>query len=380
MRVLLIASFYPGSRSTRGVFIKQEVEGLEKLGIEVDVVAKTSLCPLAYVPFVVQSVFKLLLGKHDLIHAHYVPHSALIPAILKKRPLIVTFLGTDANRFPWQSKMHFLLTQFVIKRSDKIIAVSRDIKNTLIDRMNVDPHKIEIIHCSGVDTELFKPVSKRLALKLTRLPASGHVVLFVAAEFRALKGIPYVLHVAQRMPNVLFVLIGGQLKTNLSNCLVLKEKRHEDLPLWMCAADVLILPSETEGTPTVILESLACGTPVIASDIGGCPEAVRHGSTGFLIPVGDTDALADMISYLLANPGMRHEMGKVGRKDMLDRYERMKVVKELSHAYEVLLQHSSSCSSQGEPALASSAKADSDEGALKFPLKKGFFFLGDAWI
>ena len=334
MRVLSIASFYPGGESTRGVFIKDEVEGLEKLCVEVDLVAKTTLSPLGYVPFVVESIYKLLFRKYDLIHAHYVPHSALIPAILKRKPLIVTFHGTDANRFPWQSRANFLLTRFVVNRSDKVVAVSEDIKNTLIDRMNVDPLKIQVIHCSGVNTELFKPIPKQHALKLTKLAASKHVVLFVGM-LRALKGIPYVLSAAQRMPDVLFVFIGrGQLKTNLKNCLIFEEKRHEDLPVWMCAADVLVLPSESEGTPSVVLEALACGRPVIVSDVGGCPEAVRNGRTGYVIPVGDVDALADRIKYLLDNERVRLDMGKAGREDMLERYDHMKMVKMLRRLYE----------------------------------------------
>jgi teichuronic acid biosynthesis glycosyltransferase TuaC len=339
MRVLSIASFYPGVKSNRGIFIRDEIRGLQTLGVEVRLVAKTSTSPLAYFSFIIHSVFEVLLGKHDLIHAHYVPHSALIPAILKRRPLIVTFHGTDANIFPWQSRLHFMLTQFVVKRCDKIVALSSHIKNTLVDRMNLNPRKIEVIHCSGVDTELFKPMSKRLALKLTKLTAFGGVVLFVA-KLRAQKGIPYVLSVAQRMPTVLFVFIGeGQLKTTLRNCMILRETAHENLPIWMNAADILVLPSESEGTPSVILEALACGTPVIASRVGGCPEAVRNGITGFLVPIGDTDALAHRIKYLLANKEERLEMGKRGRKDMLERYEHMKLVKELAQVYAALIQN-----------------------------------------
>jgi glycosyltransferase involved in cell wall biosynthesis len=338
VRVLSIASFYPGGESTRGVFIRDEVQGLEKLCVEVDLVAKTTLSPLGYVPFVVESIYKLLFRKYDLIHAFYVPHSALIPAILKKKPLIVTFLGTDANRFPWQSRANFHLTKYVISRADRIVALSGEMKKTLVHRMNVDPVKIHVIHCSGVDTGLFKPVSKWYARNLAKLTTSKHVVLFVG-RLCAQKGIPYILSAAQRMPDVLFVFIGrGQLKTNLKNCLMLKEKRHEDLPVWMCAADVLVLPSETEGTPSVILESLACGTPVIASDVGGCPEAVRDGRTGFIVPVGDTDALADRIRYLLDNTELRLDMGKLGREDMHERYEHMEVVGRLRQVFEELLE------------------------------------------
>lgn len=336
MRVLFITNMYPASQGNAlvyGIFVKDEVEGLKKIGVQVDLVAKNSFNPLAYIPFVTQSIYKLLFRKYDIIHAHYIPHSALIPAILKTKPLIVTLHGDDVRTYPWKNKVNLLLTRFVVNRSDRIISPSKEMKKMLVDRLNVDPLKIHVLH-HGADTELFKPFSKEYARKLTRLPASKYVVLFVGRLVKE-KGIPYVLRVAHRLPGVLFVFIGrGQLKTNLKNCLILREKKHEDLPVWMSAADVLVLPSESEGLPSVIIESLGCGTPVIVSDVGGCPEVVRDGRTGYVIPVGDVDALADRIEYLLDNAEMRLDMGKVGREDMLERYSARVAVKALKQIYE----------------------------------------------
>ena len=333
--MLFITNMYParqGDALVYGIFVRNEVEGLKKLGVQVDLVAKNTFNPLLYIPFVIQSIYKLLFTEYDIIHAHYVPHSALIPAILKTKPLIVTFHGTDGRVYPWKNKVNFLLTKFVVDRSDKIVSPNNEIKKMLVDRMNVDPLKIHALH-HGTDTEIFKPVSKQYARKVTKLPASKHVVLFVGTLARQ-KGISYILRAAQKRPDVLFVLIGrGQLNANLKNCLILEQKRHEDLPVWMCAADVLVLPSETEGTPSVIQESLACGTPVVASDVGGCPEAVRDGKTGYLIPVGNVDALADRIKCLLDNREMRLDMGKAGRQDMLKRYNARVQVKMLKQIY-----------------------------------------------
>lgn len=330
MRVLSVASL-------RGNFVKDEVRGLERLGIKVDFVVKNSPSFLAYLPFLFLSAFKLIRGSYDLVHAHYVPHSALIPAILKKKPLVVTFHGTDANNFPWKSRAHFRLTRFVIRRSDAVIAVSEAMKKTLVDRMDVDQHKIEVVHCCGVDTKLFKPISKQVALKLTGLTAR-HLVLFVAG-LRREKGVEDVLAAAWRIPTALFVLIGrGRLDVVPKNCLIMEEISHEELPLWICAANVLILPSKGEGAPNVIVESLACGTPVVASDVGGCGEEVVHGRTGFLIPVGDVDALVRAVRYLLTNRRECNEMGRRAREDMRARYEQMNQVKKLAKVYGALLQ------------------------------------------
>lgn len=78
--------------------------------------------------------------------------------------------------------------------------------------------------------------------------------------------------------------------------------------------DVLILPSYSEGIPKVILEAMACELPVVATPVGGIPEAVAHEDTGFLVPVGDRQALASSILALAENRDLRRSMGEAGRK------------------------------------------------------------------
>lgn len=333
MKVLTLTNLYPGESLTRGIFVEDEVKGLRELGINVDLVAKTTLSPLGYIPFAAKAIHKVSFGNYDFVHAHFVPHSALIPAIIKRRPLVVTFHGSDANTFPWKSKLHFLLTFFVVRRSDRIIALSEDIRNTLVDKLKVDPRKIHVIHCSGVDTNLFKPIGRRRARVITNIHGAKPVVLFVGNLIEQ-KGIRHVLGAAQRLPGALFFFIGrGHLETNLRNCVILGEKNHEELPLWMSAADVLVLPSDAEGTPSVLLEALSCETPVIATNVGGCPEVVRNGKTGFLIHPGSTDALVNRIGYLLTQSARRLRMGRAGRKDMRQQYEHSQVVEKVSELY-----------------------------------------------
>ena len=83
MRVLLISNMYPKEGSYSGIFIKHQVETIEKLGIDVIKAVKRTRNPSGYFPFIFQSIYKLLFCDYDIIHAHYVPHSALIPAMLK---------------------------------------------------------------------------------------------------------------------------------------------------------------------------------------------------------------------------------------------------------------------------------------------------------
>jgi glycosyltransferase involved in cell wall biosynthesis len=80
------------------------------------------------------------------------------------------------------------------------------------------------------------------------------------------------------------------------------------------STDIFLLPSQREGLPTVILEAMSHGIPVIASDVGGIPELVQHGKTGYLAPPGDCDEFKDKLVHLIKNPQKRKLMGECGRR------------------------------------------------------------------
>ena len=83
----------------------------------------------------------------------------------------------------------------------------------------------------------------------------------------------------------------------------------------------------------VVMEALSCGTPAIVTDVGGCSEVVRDGETGFVVPVGDVEALRERIKCLLEDEDLRERMGKLGREDMVKRYDRKKVISKLKDVY-----------------------------------------------
>lgn len=334
MKVLLISNMYPKEGSYSGIFIKHQVETIEKLGIGVIKAVKTTRNPSGYFPFIFQSIYKILFSDYEIIHAHYVPHSALVPAMLKwikKKPLIVTFHGDDARIYPWKNRINRMLTMFVVNRSDKVIARSEEMKEVL-EKLGVSSQKIVVIG-AGVDTNLFHPIDKYKAREDFELPKTKYIILFVG-RLHKLKGVELIYECARSTPETLFVLVGdGDVKTDLNNCIFIGERRPEEIPLWMSAADILILPSYSEGLPNVVMEALSCETPAIVTDVGGCPEVAKDGETGFVVPVGDVEALRDRIKYLLENEDLREKMGKLGRGDMVKRYDREKVIGKLKDIY-----------------------------------------------
>ena len=126
------------------------------------------------------------------------------------------------------------------------------------------------------------------------------------------------LQVAASRPDLRFVTAGiGPWRERLSaldNVSTLGPVPSEEIAGLMAAADVLCLPSYSEGMPNVVLEAGACGLPVVATGVGGIPEVVKDGETGYLVPPRQPERLAEAVIKLALDPGLRGEMGRAGRK------------------------------------------------------------------
>lgn len=355
MKVLLISNMYPGGKSYLGIFIKRQIEALENEGIEIIKVVKNKKLFLAYVSFILKSIFCLLFKSYDLIHAHYGFHSALLPAIVKRKPLIITYHGSDALIEPYRNRFYYYSHKFTMSRADHIIAVSNDVKKKLISGLYAKPDKISVISC-GVDTSKFIPLNKIEARNKLGIDENSKVVLFVG-KIVFMKGVDVIYDCAHRMQDTLFILIGdGPLRSDIKNCKFPGSRPHKEMPLWMNASDVFVLPSRSEGTPVVLLESLSCGIPVISSDVGGCPDLIKEGKTGYLIamdnpmPAGQLSeaneiseyfvtnniltALQDKIVSVLSDPEKMHLMGQQGRQDMIDNYDNRKIAQKVIRLYD----------------------------------------------
>jgi D-inositol-3-phosphate glycosyltransferase len=299
-----------------------------------------------YLPEFVEGIKQFAAEKgirYDIIHSHYWM-SGLAAEMLSDAwgvPIVHMFhtLGEMKNRIAAseaEKEGAYRLDgeRRVLARADKIVAATLAELAQLQWLYKADMRKIIVIP-PGVDTGHFYPIPADEAKQYIGIPSDDRMVLFVG-RIEPLKGLDTViramscLRVCEKDKPADLVIIGGdpeaapedmtaemtrlqQLCKDLSldQMVVFLGKRGQDtLPYYYSAAEVLVMPSHYESFGMVALEAMACGTPVIASQVGGLAFLVQDGITGFQVPDRDTEALCAKLSLLLGDPALRLQMGQ----------------------------------------------------------------------
>ncbi|WFN37947.1 glycosyltransferase family 4 protein [Methanomicrobium antiquum] len=304
------------------------VDSLEEKNVKVIKAVKKSASPFAYSTFYLDSFVNSLKKDVDIFQAEYIPHSSIIPALMKsKKPLILKFHGDDGLIYPYKNHFNRALFNLSVNRADHIITCSEALKTSLIN-LGVESEKITPI-ANGVDTSVFKPMNKEHCRESFSLDKNATICLY-AGRIHPMKGIFDLIEAAKLNPDVTFIFGGpGPVPKHPSNCFFLGDISPEKMPILMNAADFLVLPSHSEGLGLVLLESLACGVPVIASNVGGCPEIITNKDSGILIPPKNIKYLSKAIKYYDENFNLRNKTGKTGREYVLENYDNEKLNKKL---------------------------------------------------
>ena len=250
----------------------------------------------------------------DLIHAHfaYVLGYAAVRAGQNLRlPVVVTTHGSDINYYTRRTLNNWTAawpTIWGLQHANAVTVVCEDLRKKVFS-LNIPNERITIIP-AGVRENIFFPRGdKRVLRQQLKLSEKDMILLFVG-NLISVKGLKFLftalVQACKRISSIKLVIIGGgELENSLKklaqtvgiaqNIIWAGRKPHAEIPLWMSAADFLVLPSLSEGYPMVVLESLACGTPVIASRVGGIPEILVSPDFGIMIPSHDSEALAQAI-------------------------------------------------------------------------------------
>jgi glycosyltransferase involved in cell wall biosynthesis len=244
----------------------------------------------------------------ELVHAHRLDFAFSAVKIKEKynTPVIVTCHGSDVYDFPFKDNYRYSLAKYVIKNIDFGIAVCKsDAK--ILNYLGLSKNKIELIP-NGFNEMLFKPLSKIACRKKLKLPLEKTILLSIGT-LHEVKGHSYLIDALKTVShihkNVLLIIIGtgpleNQLKKQitaleLNNVILIGWIPHNELIYWINSSDLFVLPSLNEGFPTVIPEAMACGKPVIGTQVGGIPDVISINTVGLLVNSKDPESLAQGI-------------------------------------------------------------------------------------
>ena len=277
--------------------------------------------------------------KIDILHVHYaIPHAIsayLAKQILKGNLKVATTLhGTDIT-LVGRDESYLPITRFGIDVSDGVTAVSQWLRAETIEHFGTEK-TIEVIP-NFVDPSRFRPNGKSIA---RMFGCSGEKLLCHISNFRPVKRIMDILgvfeKVARKVPSKLLMIGDGPERSKAEAFCRDHDIRERVLFLGnvpnleevLSSCDLFLLPSETESFGMSALEALASEVPVIATDTGGLPELIIDGEVGFLLPVGDIDAMAERAIQILSDDSLQKRMGAAGRALAVEKFDVASVVPE----------------------------------------------------
>jgi glycosyltransferase involved in cell wall biosynthesis len=312
MKILFVTNMYPHDQDPGyGSFIMQQAHAVRRMGNYVEVFHFPGYRSKLLYASAALHVFRLTLsGSYDIVHAHY--GLSAIPALFRYRtPLVITLHGSDAL----VGRVQPAISRIVCRYADAVIAVSEKIAS-LIPAI--------VIPC-GVDLDVFKPLGRTMARTRLGLPPDKRLVLFPFDPSRRVKRYDLadkaVRTLIQRGHDVELLVVSGV--------------SSNEMPWYYSAADVLLLCSESEGSPTSVKEALACNLPVVSTDVGDIRD-ILQGCPSSRISPAEPSALSDnlegLFAHLYRNP--------VDTRSSMDRYSQQRVAQSILSVYQVALSKS----------------------------------------
>jgi len=328
MRVLMVGTVKTKGAGGMATHTEEIITHLRKLGV---VVEHYKTAPSKSYPRIIDKLLRAYtrtIGlsirlvrdhrKFDIIHVQSSgPLGGFIPAVVGafwRKLLNFKFVVT----FHYRPNLNFILAHrslfsFVLAHTDALLVVSKKQKENFLLVFGQHFHSKIFTIPNGFDSRLFRPMDKALARKQLDLPQDKKIILNVA-NLVPVKGHKYLIEAMERVVkvrnDVVLIIVGdGSLRKDLERHvkkLNLEEhvklvgaKPHSEIPLWMNAADVFVLPSLSEGNPTVMFEALGVGLPFVGTAVGGVPEIIISEEYGLLCPLADPECIAEKILIAL---------------------------------------------------------------------------------
>ena len=259
-----------------------------------------------------------------------------VPAIVATAHLYSPISGVRFSKFK-----QFLQSVAI----GRYIAVSNEVKERFCQNLGVPESKIRVVQ-NGIRLEPFDQ-SADLSLRLALTEGRNCPIVFTPARLHTQKGHQYLLDAAAMIPEAIFVLAGdGPERNDLEQraCELGIEMRvrflgnRQDIPKLLATCDLFVLPSLYEGLPISVLEAMAAGKPIVATDIGGTKEAIINQETGLLVSPGNAQELAGAIKRMLSDPKLSAQIGAAGKERAKQLFSAEAMAKNVGLVYAELLQ------------------------------------------
>ena len=273
---------------------------------------------------------------YDIVHSHYWLSSWVGRALSESlgTPHVVTFhtlglIKMQSRAGEIEPPEREIVEREAMATADRVIAFSGHERDAMVRLYGADADRITLVPC-GVDLAKFRPLDQKEVRK--QLGLNGEKVLLYVGRIEPLKGLDLLVETAAQMDageEVRMVVVGGDAngEKNMDRVRELAKHRqvdgiidfvgrvdHDELPLYYNAADVCVVPSFYESFGLVALESMACGTPVVATRVGGLPTIVHHGHTGYLKSWRCPESFANSVEMIISSSGLQKSMGAAARR------------------------------------------------------------------
>jgi N-acetyl-alpha-D-glucosaminyl L-malate synthase BshA len=294
----------------------------------------------------------------DILHVHYaIPHSV---SALLARQMLAAQLNGKARRLPFVTTLHgtditivgadrsyLPVTRYAIEESDGVTAISQYLKQRTLQEFEIR-NPIEVIY-NFVNCDIYKRDLKA-AESRAEFAGKDERILVHVSNFRPVKRLCDVIEIFDRVqkkvPSRLLLMGDGPDRSQaewLVNQKGLREKvdflgKLDRVYEKLSIADLMLVPSEMESFGLAALEAMACEVPTVATSVGGVPEVIEHGRSGFLAPVGDVEAMAGYAIDILSDDRRLREMGKAARWEAQTRFCSSKIIPEYERFYERVLE------------------------------------------
>jgi len=343
-----------GVRETRAV--EHNLAEVERCGIRILTISELvrTIHPLYDLKAFISLVKIFLREKPHIVHTHTSKAGILgrWAAFFSRVPVII---HTSHGHVFWgyfgklKTRIFILLEKISALVTDRLIMLTEQEKNDHLHFHIAPENKFSVVH-SGINLDEFSNTSVDPASMKRRLGVpEDNLIVGTVGRLTSIKGHRYLIEAARKIldvrPDIIFVFLGdGELLDELKNMATRSDIEENimflgwrsDVAEVMSTFDIFALPSLNEGMGRVLVEAMALGRPIVASNIGGIPDLVVDGENGYLVPVGDVESLAARIRKLLDDPEKREEMGECGKKIAID-YSANAMVQKIDRVYRKLV-------------------------------------------